>query len=403
MREWLRAVFEGRPWWMNALMVFAAYMAFVYCPWDILLKPAALDEEVWFGIRFHGAAAKFTGLFHWAVYLAGAYGFRKMRPWMWPWAAVYVGQVAFSMLIWNWVYVGGFLGFLLGIIALLPFGLLGLVLWEARSRFEGDERPSLRDRYGEWGLVTGASAGIGAEFARALARGGVSVVLTARRIERLRELAAELEKNHQVSTRVVEADLAETGAAERLAAAVEDLEIGLLVNNAGFGYAGRFDRLDPERVRDMVQVNCLAPVVLTSRLLPGMLERGRGAVVVTGSVAGRQPLPLHGVYSATKAFDLLFGESLAVEMRGLGVDVLVLEPGSTETEFQKVAGEISHAGEPAYQVVQVALDALGRQPSVVSGWLNWLRANLGTRLLPRSLLAYVARDVMARQTPADMR
>ena len=162
MRDWLRSVFAGRPWWMNTLMVFSAYMAFVYCPWDILVKPAEVDEEVWFGIRFHGGAAKLTGLFHWAVYLAGAYGFRKMRPWMWPWAAVYAGQVAFSMLMWNWIYVGGFLGFLLGIIAVIPFGLLTLVLWEARPAFEGDARPSLRERYGEWSLVTGASAGIGA-------------------------------------------------------------------------------------------------------------------------------------------------------------------------------------------------------------------------------------------------
>ena len=83
--------------------------------------------------------------------------------------------------------------------------------------------------------------------------------------------------------------------------------------------------------------------------------------------------------------------------------ILVLEPGATETAFQQVAGEIAHPGEPAYQVVGVALDALGRQPSVVSGWWNWLRANAATRLLPRSLVAYIARDVMAKQTPADMR
>jgi hypothetical protein len=109
MRDWLRAVFTGRSWWMNALMVFSAYMAFVYCPWDVLVKPAAVDEDVWFGIRFHGSAAKLGGLLHWFVYAAGAYGFRNMRAWMWPWAAVYAGQVAFAMLVWNWLYVGGFL------------------------------------------------------------------------------------------------------------------------------------------------------------------------------------------------------------------------------------------------------------------------------------------------------
>ena len=402
MRDWLRAIFDGRPWWMNALMVFSAYMAFVYVPWDFFMKPAAVDEEVLFGIRFHGAGAKLIEPLRFGVYLAGAYGFRKMRPWMWPWAAVYVGQVALSMLLWNWIYVGGFVGFLLGVMAFVPFAMLTALLWEARGSFQ-DPRPSLRERYGEWALVTGASAGIGAEFARALARGGMNVALTARREERLRELAAELEKSHGVKTHVVAADLGRPEEVERLAREVAELGIAVLVNNAGFGYAGRFDKLDAARLRQMVEVNCSAPVVLTSRLVPGMFARGRGAVVITGSVAGRQPLPLHGVYSATKAFDLLFGEALCVELRGQGIDVVVLEPGSTSTEFQQVAGEIGHPGEPAEAVVAVALDALGRQPSVVSGWYNWLRANLAARLLPRSLVAYVARDVIAEQTPDALR
>jgi len=401
MRDWLRVLFDGRPWWMNALMVFCGYMAFVYVPWDFLVKPAAVDEEVWFGIRFHGAVAKLLAIPHWAIYAAGAYGFRKMRPWLWPWASVYTAQVALGMLVWNGVYVGGLIGLVLGVVSFLPFLGLAWALFEARPLFEA-ERPSLRERYGEWALVTGASSGIGAEFARAFARGGVSCVLSARREERLRELAAELEKNHQVATRVVAADLAAADGADRLAAAVADLDIAILVNNAGFGLAGRFDRCDPRRLREMVQVNCMAPVVLTSKILPRLLERGRGAVIITGSVAGRQALPLHGVYSATKAFDLLFGESLAVEVRDRGIDVLVLEPGSTQTEFQQVAGEIGHPGEPASAVVEVALDALGRQPSVVSGWWNWLRANAASRLAPRSLVAYAARDVIARQTPGEV-
>ena len=396
MREWLRTLFVGRPWWMNAVMVFSAYMAFVYLPWDLLAKPVAVDEEVWFGIRFHGWAAKFLEPFHWVVYAAGAYGFRRMKAWMWPWAAVYVGQVAFSMLVWPWIYVGGFLGFLLGIISVIPFAVLSWALWEARPLFQA-QRPSLRERYGEWALVTGASSGLGSEFARALAREGVSVVLTARREERLRELASELEKAHQVSTRVVAVDLADPSASEQLTEAVRDLEIAILVNNAGFGYAGRFDKQEPERLREMVQLNCLAPVMLSAGLLPGMLARGRGAVVITGSAAGRQPLPFHGVYSATKAFDLLLGESLAVELRSQGVDVLVLEPGSTQTEFQQVAGEITHNGEPAERVVLLALEALGQQPAVISGWFNWIRASIASRLLPRSLVAHLGKDYMAKR------
>ncbi len=406
MGKWLRRTFRGRPAWMNALMVFSAYMAFVYVPWDFFLKPVAADEEVWFGILFRGWAAKLLEIPHWAVYAAGTYGFFYMRPWMFPWASLYVAQIAIGMVVWSALYTdAGFGGLVASLVAAALFGALALVLWRARPLFEA-ARPRLSQRYGGWALVTGASAGIGAEFAHALARDGMNVVLCARREERLRELAAELEKSRGVATRVVVEDLSDPAGAERLATAVADLEIGVLVNNAGAGYAGRFSLLETERLRGMVELNCVAPVVLTSRLLPAMRERGRGAVIVTGSVAGRQPLPLHGVYSATKAFDLLFGESLAVECEDEGIDVLVIEPGRTATEFQTAAGETpppTTAFQPASEVVALALAALGRKPSVVSGWLNWLRANAVTRLLPRSLAAHIAEGVVARQTPPELR
>ena len=403
MREWLKRVFEGRPTWMNVLMVFSAYMAFVYLPWDIFVKPAAIDEEVWFGIRFHGGVAKFLALFHWVIYAAGAYGFRYMKSWMWPWAAVYAGQVAFSMLVWPWIYMEGILGFLMGVVAVVPFAFLALALWNAQGHFEAT-RPPLRERYGEWALVTGASAGIGAEFARALARDGLSLVLTARREDRLAELARELETNHRVATRVIAADLSRSEDVDRLAAAVSDLDVAVLVNNAGVGYSGAFAKQDTERLRAMVEVNCAAPVRLTSRLLPALLAReGKSAIVFSGSIAGRQPLPLHGLYGATKAFDLLLGEALAVELRGAGIDVLVLEPGVTETEFQQGAGQLAHPGDPVEGVVATALDALGRRPAVIPGWRNWLRANVAMRLLPRELVAYLARDVAARHTPPELR
>ena len=250
--------------------------------------------------------------------------------------------------------------------------------------------------------MTGASAGLGAEFARAIAAEGLSCVLTARREDRLRELAGELEKNHQVDARVVAVDLAAPDGADRLADAVQDLPIALLVNNAGFGYAGRFEKLELERLRSMVQVNCMAPVVLTRRLLPAMRDRGKGAIIITGSVAGRQPLPLHGLYAATKAFDQFLGESLWAELRGSGIDVLVLEPGPTATEFFQMAGETRETGEPPRGVVELALDSLGYQPSVVSGWFNYLRANLA-RVFPRSLTALVAERVVRENTPAAMR
>ena len=400
MRDWLETVFAGRPWWMNALLVFCAYMTLVYVPWDFFAKPVAEDEEVWLGVLFTGWAAKASEPLHWALYAAGYYGFLRMRPWMWPWAAVYAASVAVGMLVWPLLYRDSLL---LGVLAFLPFAWLTRALWRAEPLFRRESQPSLRERYGDWALVTGASAGIGAAFARALAREGLSVVLTARRRAPLEALAAEIEKESGVQTRVVEEDLAQVEGAERLARAVADLPIAVLVNNAGFGEAGRFERLRTERMRDMVVLNCIAPVVLTRRILPRMHELGRGALIFTGSVSGRQPLPLHAVYAATKAFDQMLGEALHVEQRARGIDVLVLEPGSTETEFQSVASQLPHPGDSPEEVVEWALDALGRQPGVVFGWWNWLRGNAAQRLLPRSLAAHLGRDAMARQTPEELR
>lgn len=402
MNAWLRDLFRDRPAWMNALMVFSAYMAFIYMPWDLFAKPVAVDQEVWFGILFTGWWAKVLEIPHWFVYGAATYGFRHRRPWMRTWGALYVAQISLGMWVWSIRELGGALGWIGGLVPAIPFAWLAWRLNRAEREFDGGKR-SLRERYGEWALVTGASAGIGAEFARALARDGISCVLTARREERLRGLAAELEKDFNVATRTVAVDLAQPEAVDRLLAQVSDLAIDVLVNNAGVGYAGRFEKLDPKRLQQLVQLNCTAPMLLTRALVPAMRERGRGAVIITGSVAGRQPLPLHGVYSASKAFDLFLGESLYAELRGTGVDVIVLEPGSTETEFQEVAGEIAHAGVSPARVVEVALDALGRQPSVISTWFEWLRITFATRFGSRPLTLHIAHDVIAKQTPSQSR
>lgn len=404
-RTWLQEVFRRRPAWMNALMLFCAYMAFVYVPWDFAAKPCALDEEVWFGVRLYGGWAKATEPIHLALYALGTYGFWHMRPWLWPWASVYAGQVAIAMLVWPLLYsdeVGGTgRALLVGVVSFVVFGALTVALWRAKDRFRA-ARPSLRDRYGEWALVTGASAGIGAAFARALARDGISVVLSARREDRLRALATELE-TRGVATLVVPLDLASPGSVDRLVDAVSRLDLGIVVNNAGVGYAGRFERQDAGRLREMLELNCAAPMLLTHALLPRLRARGRGAVLFTGSQAARQPLPLHAVYAATKVFDGFLGEALWGELRGTGVDVLVVEPGSTDTEFQQVAGELPHAGQAPEEVVAVALDRLGRQPSVATRWAHWVRGNAAMRLLPRSLLVLIAKGVMEKQTPAGRR
>jgi len=400
LEHWWRAHLQRRPAWMNALMLFCIFMAAIQLPFDFFGTPVARDEQVWFGIVLHGWAAKVGELAHWLVYAAGAYGFWHMRSWMWPWAAVYAGQVAFAMFIWFAVHRGGGRGFVLALLSLIPFGGLTSLLWRSRPLFHAGRAP-LRARYGNWALITGASAGIGAEFARALAREGVSCVLTARRRERLDTLAEELASAYGVETRVVPLDLSAADGAERLVEAIADLDVGLVIANAGYGLAGRFATQDTRRLQDMVQLNCTAPVVLASRLLPRLLARGRGGLIIVSSIAGHQPLPLNAVYSATKGFDLLLGEALWAELQGSGVDVLVLQPGPTATEFQDVAGESAHAGEPAAQVVGIALNALGRQPSVISGWGNWLKANAAVRLAPRALVTLVAGRVMSQWVPEE--
>ena len=400
--DWAKARLAARPLWMNLLLGFCIYMSFVYMPWDLFVKPVAVDEEVWFGVRFHGAAAKWLAIPHWFVYAAGMIGFWRMRPWMWPWASLYVGQVAISMIVWPLLYVGGIGGLVVGVVSAGLFGLLARALWRARPLFE-DKPLDLRERYGDWALITGASAGLGACYARAFAAEGLHLVLAARREDRLRELASELEKRYGIEVRIVAVDLSTPEGPERLVAAVEDLDLAILVNNAGVGYAGRVEKQDPERLDAMVRLNCGATVALTARLLPRLRERGRGAILILGSVAGAQPLPLHALYSATKAFDNFFAEGLWGELRGTGIDVLGVQPGVTETEFQAAADEIAHHGEAPEDVVMKSLQALGHGPSWVSGAFNWARANAAARLLPRSWQALIAKQVMEQQTPDAMR
>jgi short-subunit dehydrogenase len=402
MREWLQHQWSLRPWWMNLMLLFCIYMALIYVPWDLFVKPVAIDEEVWFGVRFHGWAAKVLAVPHWAVYTAGMVGFWRMARWMHPWAAVYGMQATIAMVVWPLLYVEGEQRYVFAAVSGAVFGWITLVLWRARGLFQ-PAQGSLRERYGSWALVTGASAGIGVEFARAFARDGISLVLAARRGDRLAQLGDELTREHGVEVRIVSCDLATPEGVQACIAAAREVDLAILVNNAGVGYSGRFDRQDPERLTALVQLNCVAPVTLTAALLPKLRERGRGALIFTGSVAGSQPLPLHATYAASKAFDNLLAEGLWGELRGSGIDVLALEPGSTESEFHAVAEELPHEGEPAADVVAVALRALGRQPSVVSGTFNWLRANAAARLAPRPLLTLVAKEVMEKQTPEAMR
>jgi len=247
---------------------------------------------------------------------------------------------------------------------------------------------------GRWALVTGASSGIGAALARELAAGGTHLVLTARRKDRLDELAKELSTKHQVMTQVFTADLADSDAPERIFAFTKEkgIQIDLLINNAGFGQYGEFPSIEKQRLLDMVQVNCHAVVHLTRLYLPEMVARRRGDVLILASTASFQAVPYISTYAATKAFDLQFAEGLAEEMKPYGIRVCALCPGSTESEFHVVSGQekFQRNAETAEKVAQTGLKALSTGKSyVISGLGNYLGAH-GERLVPRRLVTRIA-------------
>ncbi len=189
-------------------------------------------------------------------------------------------------------------------------------------------------------LVTGASSGIGAALARALAARGHNVVLVARREERLRDLASELEADHGVRALPLPCDLLDPDARSGLPAKVDELgfEVSLLVNNAGFGTAGPFVEQDIERELAQVRILCEAVIDLTRRFAPGMVERGSGAILTLASTSGFQPLPQTAGYGAAKAWAVSFSVALNQELRGQGVAVTAVCPGPVKTEFFEVSG-----------------------------------------------------------------
>ena len=256
---------------------------------------------------------------------------------------------------------------------------------------------------GKWALVTGASSGIGKDFARELAGGGCNLVLTARRLDRLEELAKELSEAHGVDARVVSSDL---GTAEGVATITDMLQaqglsIDILVNNAGFGTAGEFHITSAEKALGMVQVNIASLVSLTRALLLGMRERGSGNIVLVGSVNAYMSVPHFAVYSATKAFVRSFGEALATECIGSGVTVTNVHPGATATEFvdvadMKITKFMKSQLMPSRAVARIGLSAAhGGAVSVVVGLMNklfvWFLWMMPAALVRRGARAFFSR------------
>jgi hypothetical protein len=256
-------------------------------------------------------------------------------------------------------------------------------------------------------IVTGASSGIGEQLARALAARGYGVTLVARREDLLRKLAGDLSKSHNVRVEVIAADLTDQSAREDLVKAVAGLglTVDVLVNNAGFSTTGRVEQADVDRELAMIRTNVEAVVHLCSLVIPGMVERRRGAVLNVASTAAFQPLPGQAGYGATKAFVLSYGQARAAELRRSGVTLTTLCPGPVQTGFAEAAGMDEEEAEgslpkfmwvSADDVAKAGLDGLDKGRTVViPGMPNRVLAGVA-QVTPRRIIL----PIVARQHPS---
>ncbi len=252
------------------------------------------------------------------------------------------------------------------------------------------------ESYGPRALVTGASSGIGEEFARQLATRGMHLLLVARRKERLAALAAELSVNHQVDVEVVVADLTRQEGLDAVISKANELDdIGLLINNAGMSVEGYFlkrDLVDHDR---HMNLNMRAPMVLTHQVGQQMLRRERGGIIMVSSVSAFFPVPYISQYSAGKSYLLFFGEALHVEMKRKNVAVQVLCPGFTRSEMTAGMEDRFNMLEADF-VVRKSLDKLGKKMTVVPGWFYALTSKALPRLFSRSFMVKLAAKQMGK-------
>jgi uncharacterized protein len=272
----------------------------------------------------------------------------------------------------------------------LPFG-------KAVSK---EKEITMYNYHGKTALITGASTGIGASFARQLAAQGMNLVLVARSEQRLQALATELSKEHRVKVEVIPADLSRPGTAANIYETTRQrgINVDMLINNAGISTFGDFDTISPQKQQEEIAINVASVVDMTHAFIPGMLEKGEGAIINVASIVGFFPLPNQAVYGATKAFVLSFSEALFVEYEKRGIKVFTLCPGPVATEFFESMGAspTTKAATPD-EVVKVGLKAFQKgRHYVTPGVVNSIQANWLPRLLWRSAMARLVGSVSKR-------
>lgn len=256
----------------------------------------------------------------------------------------------------------------------------------------------------KWCLITGASAGIGVEFATQFAALGANLILVARRKERLEALAEQLRKSFAIEVDVLPMDLAKADAAETIFHTVKEKnrQVDILINNAGLGAYGLFDQTDIERNQQQINVNVLALTLLTQLFLRNMLTANQGIIINVASIASFNPLGYLSVYAATKAYVLSFTEALWAEYQNTGIRFLAVCPGPVETEFFAVAKMKNVSGsirDSAKHVVEKTVRALsGKKPSVIIASPKNVFLTIISRVFPRGMVAKMAKKMMQPKT-----
>lgn len=257
------------------------------------------------------------------------------------------------------------------------------------------------DKYGEWALITGGSSGIGEGYGYFFASKGMNVILTARRKAKLNVIADSIRQKYNVDVLTISVDLTDDNSLEILKEKIGNRQVGVLVNNAGFGTKGDFIKIDSTTEEKMVVLNCLVPVKLTHYFAERMAERNKGAIIFLGSTAAQQPSPYMTTYAATKVFNEFMGNALWNELKKYNIDVLTINPGSTKTEFHEIANlNRGPVVREVKDVIRTTEKSLGKKPSAIDGFLNGIGAFV-FRFLPKSTIVNITSKAVRNMFNVD--
>ena len=243
------------------------------------------------------------------------------------------------------------------------------------------------EKYGQYALITGASSGIGVEFAKQLAEKGLNLILVARRKERLEKLSKELEKKYRIRAIVIAVDLLSDNFLDEIKKTTDHLEVGLLVSNAGMMYIGNYFDNPLEKDLKMIDLNIKVPAILTHHFAQKMIERKKGGIIYTASMLGFMGTPFASTYAGTKAHEIVKGDGLAYELKPKGIDGLVLNPGLTDTEmtsnndFSAIPMKLMKPD----MVAKSAIDAIGKKILVTPGFMNNMMIWMAKRIMSRKM------------------